>query len=119
MTNNYDTKAAPESVAVACPDCGSLPGFLHENYCDVEQCPDCGHQRLSCICDTLRYPRIPWNGQWRGVAECIEFGWYAKFTDAGWVRCGPDDPDANPDLNRLLKEAKWDPSLVRFVRVDP
>lgn len=31
-----------------CHDCRAEPGELHEPGCDVEQCPICGHQLISC-----------------------------------------------------------------------
>ncbi|MFO0906836.1 MAG: hypothetical protein U0794_00490 [Isosphaeraceae bacterium] len=60
--------------------------------------------------------RLPWTGEWPGVAECREFGWYARlFQGKGWVRCGKDDPEATEDLNRLRSEAVWDVGKQRFV----
>jgi hypothetical protein len=99
-----------------CPDCAVAPGHLHQEGCDVEQCPMCGGQFLSCWCQTLTRPRIPWSGEWPGQAECREFGWYALFSPTdGWVRCGADAPGAMPDLNRLHIEARWDADQQRFV----
>ena len=102
----------------ACHDCGARPGALHEPHCDVEQCPACGRQSISCGCPPRRKRRrLPWTGEWPGVAECSEFGWYAKFVPGtGWVLCDQSDPDAEPDLNRLRKEGVWDRRAGRFVR---
>ncbi len=100
-----------------CPDCGVEPGELHDPGCDVERCPGCGHQALSCDDDHWEgLPRIPWTGIWPGVEECQEFGWYAKMTGRGWMPCGPDDEGATEDLNRLACEGNWNKETRRFER---
>lgn len=35
-----------------CGDCGVKPGGYHHMSCDMERCPACGHQLLSCDCWT-------------------------------------------------------------------
>jgi hypothetical protein len=109
----------------SCPNCGSKTGQLHRIGCDVEPCPRCGRQLLSCIhylFGSVQAPpdeeRIPWSGEWPGERECREFGWCVKSnpTGPGYVPCGPDDPEAQPDLNRLHKETVWDRRQKQFLR---
>ena len=33
-----------------CGDCAALPGQFHVPSCDMEECPACGHQAISCNC---------------------------------------------------------------------
>ena|SRR5947209_8665849 len=104
-----------------CPGCSVQPGDYHQVGCDIEQCPYCGRQVISCAC--RRKPplddRLAWTGVWPGVAECREFGWYARrMPGQGWLSCEADGPGATEDLNRLHMEAVWDRSAKRFVRRD-
>jgi hypothetical protein len=33
-----------------CPDCGVAPGETHDRGCDVEECPVCHRQLITCDC---------------------------------------------------------------------
>jgi len=33
-----------------CHDCGAKEGEIHELGCDMERCPKCGNQLISCSC---------------------------------------------------------------------
>lgn len=107
-----------------CPDCGAEIGQLHAPACDVEQCPYCGGQLLSCCCDGLGIgevpadDRLPWSGRWPGEPECEEFGWFAELVPGGgWKPVdGKPGASASPDLNRLHVQACWDWKKKRFVQ---
>ena len=34
-----------------CGDCGALKGQYHKQECDVERCPCCGRQWITCGCE--------------------------------------------------------------------
>lgn len=84
---------------------------------------------------------LPWTGTWPGVEEAIEFGLYCCWVPnerledeskrvglaealrtvggpAGcWVPCEKNDPQATPDLNRMLGVSRWDREKKRFVKI--
>ena len=102
-----------------CPDCGVPVGALHSRGCDIETCPCCGGQMISCPCAPVmrqqRQYRIPWLGEPEAVTACRQFGWYARFVpNEGWVRCEKDHPEAIADLNRLHSEARWNPEAEQW-----
>jgi len=112
MTKSLEQDHAEKHL---CPDCGIAPGFLHEHGCDVEPCPECGLQALSCGCEIQDASRrIAWTGLWPGSAECREYGWFAKRAGVGWIPCSADDPEAVEDLNRLREDAVWNPEKQRW-----
>jgi hypothetical protein len=91
-----------------CGDCGAKPGEHHTPGCDMERCPACGGQAITCGCTESITDGIPWTGEFFGSAECREYGLYSKFVDRKWVSCEKDDPEAVPDLNTLFAQGVWD-----------
>lgn len=47
-----------------CHDCNALPGQVHHHGCDMEECPACGDQSISCDC------------RWAGEESEDAFRWY-------------------------------------------
>jgi len=96
-----------------CPDCGCEVGEPHYAGCDVERCPACGHQRLSCSCSEA----MVWSGVWPGVEDCRRLNLWCKVDGQGFVECSKDTPGASEDLNSLcypicqwdVKELEWVP----------
>lgn len=93
-----------------CPDCQVAPGQEHQSGCDVERCSVCKGQWLSCGHEEHDPSLSKWTGEWPGIAECRDRGWYAVHRpDLGacvpctgnWWPCTKDYPDAREDLNRL------------------
>jgi hypothetical protein len=117
----------------ACHDCAAKPGEPHSDGCDTARCLVSGIQRLQCD-EPHDCGHDVWTGEWPGTTECREFGWYSRWADdagqpidyatggleriqAGhWEQCGPGDPGAGPDLNRLHgHETRWDRERQRWV----
>lgn len=84
-----------------CPDCGTMPDTTHDAGCHVEPCSVCGLQKIACDHAGHEPRKAMWTGEWPGLAECRERGWYAMFGPGGWQSCEIDAPGATEDLNRL------------------
>ena len=89
-----------------CPDCCVLPGNKHMDGCDMERCLH--GQRIACG-ECQGEDHTVWSGQIAGIEVCYERGWFCQDgfgPDARWgsfCPCGPDDPDAMPDMNRVRR----------------
>lgn len=56
-----------------CGGCGASVGALHSSGCDVERCPRCGGQSISCDC-IYEYvsDAMPRHAQhWKGTREVV------------------------------------------------
>jgi len=50
---------------IKCHDCGAKEGELHMDGCDMEKCPNCKGQLISCGCedkDIINKPKEPYFG---------------------------------------------------------
>ena len=106
-----------------CPDCSVSPGTRHLFGCDVERCSVCGMQALMCEehIDVRDPVASAWTGEWPGLKECRELGFWCRTLwpdgepvtpdrpEIGLmpkgtrfhVPCEPGDPGAYENLNRL------------------
>lgn len=55
-----------------CGDCGIKHGGVHHYGCDVERCPKCGLQLISCGCDLVPTKDVP--GQRTAVVRAKDLG---------------------------------------------
>lgn len=109
-----------------CLTCKALQGQLHQWGCEGEQCPACGLQLISCMCyessiwdHCWENRRIPWKGEWPGLAECRTYGfWHRNITPYQFEPCDPAAEGAREDLNRLVTTCDWDSKAQKFIQKD-
>lgn len=99
-----------------CPveSCGVSVGSRHSKVCSIARCKEHGDQFFSCANDGEHTPSL-FKGDYPGAKEAIERGLFVRLVEGkGWVPCAQDDPQAMPDLNRVMIELKWNTDLEQF-----
>lgn len=71
-----------------CHDCGAKEGELHERGCDMEGCPFCGRQLLSCCCCYEKLGIDVSEGTWaysHGLTDVQSEQWLEMLEDKGRI----------------------------------
>ena len=120
-----------------CHDCGVMEGEIHEYGCDMENCPFCGGQLISCDCC---YTKLGFNVDWKhptcglpleiyenGLPDDLHDKWMKILNDRGRVpyivypnmcaRCGELWPDMfmvpTEEWNYYIESSERDKMLCR------
>jgi len=74
-----------------CKDCGVSEGQLHKSGCDMERCPFCGNQLISCDCcyEHLGFnpDNLPTNIYENGLTDKLAEKWIDILNNKGRVPC--------------------------------
>jgi hypothetical protein len=95
-----------------CGDCGTKEGQLHILGCDMERCPFCGNQLISCQCGYKKLGIDISPGSWaysHGLTEAQQEDWEKLLSDKGRIpfilypnlcaKCGTLWPEMCPTQN--------------------
>ena len=77
-----------KQMNVTCGDCGVNEGDLHQPGCDMELCPFCGDQLLSCQCKYKKLGIDVSAGSWaysHGLTDAQQKDWEKLLSDKGRV----------------------------------
>lgn len=75
----YGSEAHWRSKAKRCGDCGVTRGGWHHPGCDIQECPMCGRQMLSCGC------RFDEDSPWDGPPEALGVDGNGDPTERVWM----------------------------------
>ncbi len=74
-----------------CDDCGTLPGGVHHHGCDMEECPACHGQAISCGCgDDEEEQEGSWNDEWEGEEQGAWPPPWESLLAPPWPTPGPE-----------------------------
>ena len=114
-----------------CHDCDCLEGEIHKLGCDMETCPFCGGQLLSCDCcytqlgyeidETKSYNGLPKEVYMHGLLDEEEWKWYEILVKKGRIPfvvvpvlcrlCGEQYPDFF-----MVSEKEWQKYIIPELR---
>ncbi|PCI27724.1 hypothetical protein COB55_05200 [Candidatus Wolfebacteria bacterium] len=70
-----------------CPDCNVKTGKLHDPGCDIEQCPFCHNQLMSCGCKWIQIGLEPHEID---LNDTEETAWKLSLEDKGLIPFGSE-----------------------------
>jgi hypothetical protein len=115
-------KTGQQMSRVECHDCGVREGQLHLDGCDVEECPRCGGQLISCECSESQlrgFKRRPFI-LWPNLCARCGAKWPAMFLvpDKHWEKY--IDPSHRRDevcrkcFEEIVRLQGGDPASIRY-----